>query len=78
MMKIKIDTNWWLKWLATVFTVAGAVFVTLDRNLYDVVCLTVGSTLWIIWGLRIREWSIVTVNVLMLVIYTYGIADRML
>jgi hypothetical protein len=78
MMKIKIDINWCLKWLATVFTVAGALAVSLDHNDWDVGLLFVGSVLWLVWALRIGEWSIVTVNATMIVIYTYGLVIRML
>ena len=76
-MMIK-NLNWYLKWLATLFTVAGAIFVTLNIDFYDVVSLKVGSVLWIIWALRIREWSIVTVNAVMIAIYGYGIIARLL
>ena len=68
--------NGWLKWLATIFTVVGAVAVSLDYNGWDVSLLFVGSVLWLAWALRIGEWSLVTVNTVMIIIYLWGIVSR--
>lgn len=73
-----MSTNTWLKWTATVLTIVGAVAVTLDVSWWDVTVLTVASVVWIAWSLRIREWSLVTVNVFMITIYGYGIIDRLI
>ena len=73
-----MSLNTWLKWTATVLTVVGAVAVTLDVAWWDVTVLTVASVVWIAWSLRIREWSLVTVNVFMITIYGYGIIDRLI
>lgn len=73
-----MNTNTWLKWTATVLTVIGAVAVTLDVAWWDVTVLTVASVVWIVWSLRIREWSLVTVNVFMITIYGYGVIDRLI
>lgn len=77
MMKKTLDLNWWLKWLATVLTVGGALAVSLDVNSWDVGLLFVGSCLWLGWALRIGEWSLVTVNGVMIVIYVWGIVSRL-
>ena len=73
-----MNTNTWLKWTATVLTVVGAIAVTLDVAWWDVTVLTVASVVWIVWSLRIREWSLVTVNVFMITIYGYGVIDRLI
>lgn len=70
--------NAWLKWTATVLTIIGAVAVTLDVSWWDVTVLTVASLFWIVWSFRIREWSLVTVNVFMISIYGYGIIERLI
>jgi hypothetical protein len=77
MMK-KIDLNWCLKWLATVFTIVGAGAVSLNHDVWDVGLLFVASTLWLTWALRIREWSLVTVNGVMIIIYLWGIVSSLL
>jgi hypothetical protein len=77
MMK-KIELNWYLKWLATVFTVVGALAVSLDHDGWDVILLFVGSILWLWWSLRIGEWALVTVNTTMIVIYLWGIVSKVL
>jgi hypothetical protein len=75
MMK-KIELNWCLKWLATVFTVVGALAVSLDHDGWDVILLFVGSILWLWWSLRIGEWALVTVNTTMIMIYLWGIVSK--
>jgi len=70
------NLNWWLKWLATAFTIAGAMAVTLELNWWDLILLKTGSLLWITWAWRIREYSLVTVNIMMIVIYGYGIVIK--
>jgi hypothetical protein len=67
-----------LKWLATVVTVAGAVAVTHNLDPLNIYLLNLASILWIVWGLRIREWSIVVVNASLMAIYIYGLIIRML
>jgi len=73
-----MSLNTWLKWTATVLTVVGAVAVTLDVAWWDVTVLTLASVVWIVWSFRIREWSLVTVNVFMITIYGYGMIDRLI
>lgn len=66
-----------LKWLACVLTMAGAVLTTLAIDPANVFLLTTGGTVYLVWSLRIREWSLVVVNVALLAIYGYGTVTRL-
>jgi hypothetical protein len=66
-----------LKWLATVLTIAGALAVSYNIDPLNIYLLNIACVLWIVWALRIREWSIFTVNAVMLVIYGHGLFMRL-
>ena len=74
MMKI----NSVLKWLATVLTIAGALAISYHIDPLNMYLLNLACIVWILWGVRIREWSIVTVNVVMLIIYGHGLFMRLI
>jgi len=65
-----------LKWTAVVFTVTGALATTLCLDPLNIVLLNVGTVLWLIWSLRIRELSLIAVNAALLTIYLWGIVIR--
>jgi hypothetical protein len=67
-----------LKWTATVVTILGALAVTWSLDPLNIYLLNLASVLWIVWGLRIREWSIVVVNASLMAIYIYGLIIRMM
>ena len=66
-----------LKWIATAITIGGALTVVYGIDPLNIYLLNGASLLWIMWGLRIREWSIVVVNTAMLVIYAWGLFIRL-
>ena len=66
-----------LKWIATAITIGGALTVVYGIDPLNIYLLNGASLLWIVWGLRIREWSIVVVNTAMLVIYAWGLFIRL-
>jgi len=72
----KMNLNFFLKWAATIITIAGALAVSLKLDPLNIYLLNVGSILWVIWGWRIREPSIITVNIVILAIYMYGLIVR--
>ncbi len=61
-----------LKWSATLITICGAILTSLNMFPYNVYAFNVGCLIWIIWGYRIKEKSIVTVNLGLLIIYIIG------
>jgi hypothetical protein len=60
-----------LKWSGCAFVVAGAI-LTAMKNGDSVYFFNLGAFLYAVWGWRIKEMSIVVVNVILLVIYTIG------
>lgn len=71
------EINLVLKWLATVVTIAGALTVSYNIDPLNIYLLNLACVVWIAWGWRIREWSIVTVNVSLLLIYAWGLVLRL-
>lgn len=65
-----------IKWTATVFTVLGAVAVAQGIDPLNIYLFNLGSILWVWWAVRVRESSIIVVNVAMLMIYVYGFIIR--
>lgn len=66
-----------LKWTATAFTVAGAMAVSMGIDPLNIWLLNIGSLLWMAWGYRIKESSILAVNGAMLAIYAGGLVTRL-
>lgn len=73
MMKI----NSLLKWTATILTILGALAISYKLDPLNMYLLNAGSVFWIIWSLRIREYSILAVNVVMMGIYAHGLIMRL-
>jgi hypothetical protein len=65
-----------LKWVATAFTLSGALSVSLSWEPYNMILLNIGSALFLIWGYLIKDKAIISVNVGLLAIYVYGLAIR--
>jgi 4-hydroxybenzoate polyprenyltransferase len=65
-----------LKWVACAVTLAGALCTSLQIDPLNIWLLNGGAVLYLIWSLRIREWSLVTINFGLLAIYILGIIVR--
>lgn len=68
-----MNTNSILKWTACAVTLAGALCTSLRIDPMNIYLLNCGALLYTIWSLRIREWSLVTINVGLLTIYFVGL-----
>jgi hypothetical protein len=73
-----IKLNNFLKWTATILTILGALAISYKIDPLNIYLLNVGSVFWIIWSLRIREYSILAVNVVMMIIYAHGLIIRLI
>jgi hypothetical protein len=62
-----------LKWTACAVTLAGALCTALRIDPTNIYLLNVGAVLYLWWSLRIREWSLVTINAGLLTIYVVGL-----
>jgi hypothetical protein len=66
-----------LKWSACFTVMGGALTTTLGIDPLNVFLLTIGGTLYWIWSIRIREWNLIVVNTVVLIIYAYGTMLRL-
>jgi hypothetical protein len=71
------EINSILKWIATILTILGALAISHKIDPLNIYLLNAGSVFWIIWSLRIREYSILLVNVVMMLIYAHGLIIRL-
>lgn len=62
-----------LKWAGTLVTLAGALCTSLRIDPLNVYLLNLGSLLFVIWALRIRDRAMITVNAGLLTIYVVGL-----
>jgi hypothetical protein len=68
----------YIKWVATVVTLAGAVFASLGIYPLSAIVLNTGSFLFLIWAVLIRDRAMITVNAGLLSIYTGGLLYKLL
>lgn len=62
-----------LKWVACAVTLAGALCTAVRIDPLNIYLLNLGALLYLIWSLRIKEWSLVTINAGLLAIYIVGL-----
>jgi hypothetical protein len=67
-----------LKWSATVLILIGAVLTSLAVDPLNIYVMNVGTLLWLIWALRIRDNALIVVNAGLLVIYLMGVGRALL
>lgn len=72
-MKHWPTVNFWLKWVACVVTLAGALCTSLRIDPMNIYLLNVGAVLYLIWSVRIKEWNLVVINAGLLLIYVIGL-----
>lgn len=65
-----------LKWIACAVTLAGALCTSLQIDPLNIWLLNLGALLYLVWSVRIREWSLVTINAGLLLIYIVGLIVR--
>ena len=66
------------KWTATTVTLTGAVLASLNIYPACAVVLNLGSFLFLIWSILIRDRAMITVNAGLLTIYTVGLLVKLL
>jgi hypothetical protein len=65
-----------LKWTACFLTLGGALTTSLQIDPLNIYLLNAGATLYLIWAIRIREFSLVVINAGLLLIYIVGLLYR--
>ncbi len=68
-----LSLNWWLKWVACAVTLSGALCTALRIDPLNIYLLNAGALIYLVWSLRIREWNLVVVNAVLLLIYIMGL-----
>ena len=66
-----------LKWIATLITLGGALATALALDPLHIWLLNLGSVLFLMWGILIKEKAMVAVNAGLLGIYAFGLMLRM-
>lgn len=69
---------WWVKWTSTVLAVGCAAMSSVDIYPLNVWfgCLAGFGWTWVAW--KWKEWSLITINLLMTVIYGFGVARSLI
>jgi uncharacterized protein with PQ loop repeat len=66
-----------LKWAATTITLIGAVLTSLNIYPLNVIAFNIGSVLWLIFAIRIKEPSLIVVNSGLLLVYIAGLVKAL-
>jgi len=75
---MKKDTTFYLKWLATLITIIGAICTSINLYPLGPALLNFGALLWLIVAIKWREWSLIVINATLLAIYTTGLVVKLL
>jgi hypothetical protein len=75
---MKKDIVFYLKWLATLVTIVGAICTSINMYPEGPALLNVGAFLWLIVSIMWREWSLIIINATLLLIYTVGLVVKLL
>ena len=75
---MKKDTVFYLKWLATLVTIVGAICTSINLYPLGPALLNFGALLWLIVAIKWKEWSLIVINATLLAIYTIGLVIKLL
>lgn len=65
--------NNYLKWVATVITLVGAVCTSFRLDPLNIYLLNAGAFLFLIWSVRIKDTALIVVNTGLLLAYFLGL-----
>ena len=66
-------TNFCLRWIACGVTIAGALCTSFRIDPMNIYLLNIGAVIYLTWSIRIKETSLITINVALLTIYFLGL-----
>lgn len=75
---MKKELVFYLKWLATFVTIAGAICTSINMYPEGPALLNLGAFIWLIVSIIWREWSLIIINATLLMIYTVGLVVKLL
>lgn len=65
--------DFYLQWIATALTILGAAITSIGSlDPWNVFAFYIGTLCWLVWAVRIRQWSLITVNGVLAIIYSGG------
>jgi hypothetical protein len=69
------QTKWWtfIEWSATVTLILGVALTSWNVYPANIYMSTVGNFLWLLMALYWRKWSLITIQVFIILIYAGGI-----
>ena len=76
-IRMNKDIVFYLKWLATFVTIVGAICTSINLYPLGPALLNMGAFLWLIVAIKWREWSLITINATLLLIYTVGLVVKL-
>jgi len=62
-----------IKWTATAVTLFGAFLTSLQFIPENIYVLNLASVIWLVWAIRVKENSLIAVNLGLLAIYAIGL-----
>lgn len=62
-----------IKWTATVITLFGALLTSMHISPLNIYILNIGSIIWLVWSIRVKENAMIAVNLGLLAIYAMGL-----
>lgn len=68
-----MSINTFLKWFATSITLVGALLTSLQAVPINIYFLNFASIVWLVWSIRIKENSLIAVNLGLLAMYAIGL-----
>jgi len=74
---MKKEIVFYLKWIATVITIVGAVCTSINMYPLGPALLNLGAFVWLIVSIMWREWSLIVINATLLLIYTVGLIVKL-
>ena len=77
-MGMNKELVFYLKWLATVITIAGAICTSINLYPLGPALLNLGAFVWLIVSIMWREWSLIVINATLLLIYTIGLVVKLI
>ena len=75
---MKKELVFYLKWLATFVTIAGAICTSINMYPVGPALLNLGAFIWLIVSIIWKEWSLIIINATLLIIYTVGLVVKLL
>lgn len=74
------QTKWWTftEWAATITLILGVALTSWNVYPANIYMSTVGNFLWLLMALHWKKWSLITIQVFIILLYAGGIINVMI